>query len=285
MPGTTDTGNHCDDCLTSITLPFTYQLYDQNFTTASVDSNGTLQFVAGVSTFTNSCLPDTGATYTIFPFWDDLYTINSGFGIFTSVSGTAPNRIFNIEWRDQYYPGTGNANFEVRLYEGQKRFDIIYGASTDSGASATVGVQRDNAGVNFTQYECSTGGLTNGLMLTFTQPSCATDTPNPTSTPTSTNTRTAVPSTSTSTAVPSTSTSTAVPHQHTHFGVSFPDPWRQYSYTRAVQHAWRAYSYPHSLHPHLYGRTRWLNILSLHSLPGLQGDYQRLSRWHIQAWQ
>ncbi len=260
------------DCLTSITLPFTYQLYDQNFTSASVDSNGTLQFVAGVSTFTNSCLPDTVATYTIFPFWDDLYTINSGFGIFTSVSGTAPNRIFNIEWRDQYYPGTGNANFEVRLYEGQKRFDIIYGASTDSGASATVGVQRDNAGVNFTQYECSSGGLTNGLMLTFTQPSCATDTPNR--------------STSTHYACASHQhTHSSASYQHTYFGVSFPDPWRQYGYTRAVQHAWRAYSYPHSLHPHLYGRAGWLNILPLHSLPGLQGDHQRLSRWHIQAWQ
>ena len=45
--------------------------------------------------------------------------MNSGFGIFTSVSGTAPNRIFNIEWRAQYFPGSGSANFELRLYEGQ----------------------------------------------------------------------------------------------------------------------------------------------------------------------
>ena len=74
-----------------------------------------------------SCLPWATHDYSIYPYWDDLYLVNSGFGIFTSTSGTAPNRIFNIEWRSQYFPGSGSANFEVRLYEGQGRFDVIYG--------------------------------------------------------------------------------------------------------------------------------------------------------------
>ena len=38
VAGTTDTGNHCDDCNTQISLPFPFQLYDQTFTTAFVDS-------------------------------------------------------------------------------------------------------------------------------------------------------------------------------------------------------------------------------------------------------
>ena len=46
VPGVTDTGNHCDDCLTSISLPFPVMLYDQSFTTANVGSNGSLQFGA-----------------------------------------------------------------------------------------------------------------------------------------------------------------------------------------------------------------------------------------------
>ena len=57
------------------------------------------------ATFTNLCLPWPTHNYSIFPHWDDLYLVNSGFGIFTSISGTAPNRIFNIEWRAQYFPG------------------------------------------------------------------------------------------------------------------------------------------------------------------------------------
>ena len=152
VPGTTDTGNHVDDGTTSVTLPFSYTLYDQTFTTANVDSNGTFQFMSPVSIFTNTCLPDTGRTYLIFPYWDDQRTdANSGCsafpggtcGIFTSVSGTAPNRIFNIEWRTVYFAdATTTANYEVRLYEGQSRYDVIYGAVASGNSSATAGVQK-----------------------------------------------------------------------------------------------------------------------------------------------
>ena len=83
--------------------------------------------------------------------------VNSGFGIFTSISGTAPNRIFNIEWRAQYFPGSGSASFELRLYEGQSRFDVIYGTVDNGNTSATAGVQKDVA-PNFTQYFCNGAG-------------------------------------------------------------------------------------------------------------------------------
>ncbi len=175
VPGTVDIGNHCDDCTTSVALPFSYKLYDQTFTTANVDSNGTLQFVSNTSIFGNSCLSSTNYNYAIFPHWDDLYTMDtaSGEGIFTSISGVAPNRIFNIEWR-AVFCCTGGApvvNFEVRLYEGQARFDIIYGNVQNLGVSATVGVQR-GTGPQSTQYSCNTSFSSPGLMLTFSQTPC-----------------------------------------------------------------------------------------------------------------
>src|SRR6267378_3294352 len=105
VPGTTDIGNHGDDTVTTIALPFSYSLYDQTFTSINLSSNGNAQFTTTDTTFTNQCLPWTTHNYSIFPYWDDLYLVNSGFGIFTSISGTAPNRIFNIEWRAQYFPG------------------------------------------------------------------------------------------------------------------------------------------------------------------------------------
>ncbi len=157
VPGTVDTGNHVDDGTTPITLPFPYTLYDQTFTTANVDSNGTLQFGSASSTFTNTCLPFTAHPYIILPYWDDLYNVNAGFGIFTSISGTAPNRIFNIEHRSQYFPGSGTANFEIRLYEGQTRFDVIYGTLTNGNTSATAGVQKSDT--IFDQYFCNGSGM------------------------------------------------------------------------------------------------------------------------------
>ena len=118
--------------------------------------------------------------YSIYPYWDDLYLVNSPSGIFTSISGTAPNRIFNIEWRAQYFPGSGSAGFELRLYEGQTRFDVIYGTVSNGNTSATAGVQKDDT--TFTQYFCNgTGGAATGGQ-SYTLQGCGTPTPTPTAT-------------------------------------------------------------------------------------------------------
>src|SRR5436305_707611 len=128
VPGTTDIGLHADDQTTAITLPFPVILYDQVFTSANVSSNGNIQFNSNSSRFTNDCLPDGSFSYTIFHYWDDLYTGGtlSGQGVFTSISGTAPNRIFNIEWRTVHCCGSGapNTYFEIRLYDGLRKFDL-----------------------------------------------------------------------------------------------------------------------------------------------------------------
>ena len=178
MPGTTDIGNHGDDTVTTIALPFSYTLYDQTFTSINLSSNGNAQFTTTDTTFTNQCLPWTTHNYSIYPYWDDLYLVNSGFGIFTSISGTAPNRIFNIEWRAQYFPGSGSAGFELRLYEGQTRFDVIYGTVTGGNTSATAGVQKNDTA--FDQYFCNGAGMpaTGGQSYILTP--CTSPSPTPT---------------------------------------------------------------------------------------------------------
>src|SRR4029077_12742081 len=44
VPGTTDIGSHCDDCITTVTLPFPFTLYDQTFNSVNLSSNGNAQF-------------------------------------------------------------------------------------------------------------------------------------------------------------------------------------------------------------------------------------------------
>ena len=98
VPGTTDIGNHCDDCTTNIALPFPVALYGATYSTARVSSNGTLQFTTNDAAYGNGCLPQAATLgVAICPHWDDLMTDGANEGIFTSVSGAAPNRIFNIE--------------------------------------------------------------------------------------------------------------------------------------------------------------------------------------------
>jgi hypothetical protein len=220
VPGTTDIGNHCDDCTTTITLPFAYSLYGVSFTNANVSSNGTFQFGSNNATYINGCLPDATFNTTIFPFWDDLYTADTaaGEGIFTSVSGSAPNRIFNIEWRVVYCctGGTPINDFEIRLYEGQNRFDLVYGTPMSDRASATIGVQ-NGTGPQNSMFICNVAGPTSGTQLVFQEPPCgsptATFTPCPTCTNTPTSTFTPTPVlTSTPTNTPtSTRTNTTTP--------------------------------------------------------------------------
>src|SRR5437660_179491 len=217
VPGTTDTGNHGDDTVVTIPLPFSYALYDQTFTSINLSSNGNAQFTTTDTTFTNQCLPWTSHNYTIYPYWDDLYLVNSGFGIFTSVSGTAPNRIFNIEWRSQYFPGNGSANFELRLYEGQTRFDVIYGTVTNGNTSATAGVQKNNTA--FDQYFCNGAGMPATGAQSYILTPCGTPTPTPTASPSATPTATAT-ATHTPTATP-TATATAT---HTPTGTPSATP-------------------------------------------------------------
>src|SRR5207237_2039183 len=62
VPGTTDTGNHCDDCVTNIALPFPVTFYDQTFTSANVSSNGNLQFTSTNEAAINDCLPTENMT-------------------------------------------------------------------------------------------------------------------------------------------------------------------------------------------------------------------------------
>ena len=193
VPGVDDIGSHCDDCDTPITLPFSVTLYDQTFTAAEVGSNGHLTFGSDNATFGITCSPFgvAGTTYAQGPYWGDQCTgacasiTCDTCGIFTTTTGTAPNRIFYIEWRTQYYNQAQTLNYEVALYEnGTPPFQYIYNTITPAGVAndseLVVGVKKDDS--NFNQYGCDpTGGqappVSSGQALTA---SCVQASPTPT---------------------------------------------------------------------------------------------------------
>jgi len=187
MPGIIDTGNHCDNCLTQITFPFPVSFYNSTFNQAYVSSNGNLQFAGNAPYLGTSCpLPNNCVNAAIFAYQTDLRTDDPNDGIFTSVTGAAPNRVFNIEWRTTYFDRTGTANFELRFYENQTTFDVVYGANTDSGASEASGVQLSGMGgpCDATTFSCQAPMLTNRLKVTYAVVPCGAASPTPTATPT-----------------------------------------------------------------------------------------------------
>jgi hypothetical protein len=175
------------------------QFYNAIFSQAYVSSNGNLQFTGNGPYLGTSCpLPIYCLNAAIFAYQTDLRTDDPNGGIFTSVRGSAPNRTFNIEWRTTYFDRTGTANFELRFYENQTSFDIIYGANTDSGSSEASGVQLSAMGgpCDATTFSCQAPVLTNGLKVTYVVVPCGAASPTPTLTPPATATPTVTPTAS-----------------------------------------------------------------------------------------
>ncbi|HEY9283521.1 MAG TPA: hypothetical protein VIP46_08710, partial [Pyrinomonadaceae bacterium] len=137
-------GSRCDDCAAPVTLPFAFTHYGQTHpegATAFVSSNGNLQFSSASNDYGQFgvCFPLSQFGSAILAHWTDIQTAGAGEGVFTSVTGVAPNRVFNVEWRASYEFFTpGSLNFEIRLFETPgadgRRFEIVYGTL---GASAT----------------------------------------------------------------------------------------------------------------------------------------------------
>ena len=226
VPGNTDIGNNCDECDTFVSLPFNFQLYGTTYTSVNVSSNGRLDFVnanepGGFATDCPPSLPNplTGLSYdnTIFVVWQDLRTdaapgcanFPGGVcGVFTSVMGSPPNRIFNIEWRAVLYDDDSQPqNFEVRLYENDpnQRFDVVVGTLTASRFLIdprhwVSGVQGDSNLEVYTEDFCICPprlpflNVSRTYTLTHCVAASPTPTPTPTATPTATPTLTPRPS-------------------------------------------------------------------------------------------
>jgi hypothetical protein len=152
--GFTDIGNHCDDCATSITFPFPIEFYGEAYTSGSVSSNGNLQFAGNSNSLSNACLPSPDFGPTIMVFQGDFRTNGDGDAIRTSVTGSAPNRIFVIDWRVHVFVSASTASFTLWFHEGRPGFET-YWNSSDHGSTAVVGAQASSSGP-VTQYSCKT---------------------------------------------------------------------------------------------------------------------------------
>ena len=168
VPGTTFvTGSDCDDCIETIATPFPVNVFGSSYSSINASSNGNLQFTTSNTAFTNCCLPGSAMGVMIAPFWDDLYSVNAGMGIYTITTGSAPNRTFYVEYRSQFFPGSGSANFEVAFDEATGRISLIYGSIT-SDTSATVGLQASGTGPK-REFSCNTAGnVPSGRQVDYT---------------------------------------------------------------------------------------------------------------------
>ncbi|HEV8320964.1 MAG TPA: hypothetical protein VG389_05075 [Myxococcota bacterium] len=166
----------CDDCYGSVPIGFSFDFYGTAYTSMNVGSNGKL--VTTDATYTNSCLPYPSSGAMIDVWWDDLYTSGGtgGEGAWYALTGTAPNRIFEVQWLTPPCCSIGGDMIDVRvlLHETTNQIDVCYVDTTfgtsfsDNGASATLGIQ--NGAGSVVQYSCNSPVVTPGLLLHYVHP-------------------------------------------------------------------------------------------------------------------
>ncbi|MFZ6029041.1 MAG: proprotein convertase P-domain-containing protein [Chloroflexota bacterium] len=174
IAGTTNQSITGDDTTKNVSLPFSFTFAGTAYTSVNISSNGNIHFGTASNAYSNVAIPNTGnPNALIAAYWDDL-SPNLGGAIYTAVSGTAPNRVFVVEWRDvrRYSGSTNGVTFEIQLVEGSNQVwiliqDGVFGSTTyDNGASATCGIE-DAAGNAGNPYSYNTAVLTANKVIHF----------------------------------------------------------------------------------------------------------------------
>jgi hypothetical protein len=158
----------------NVSMPFSFIFFGKSYTSINISSNGNAHFGTASTAYNNLAIPNTKLPNAmIAPFWDDLDP-SAGGDIYTRVSGTAPNRIFVIEWRNVPHNRGRHigASFEIQLVEGTNHIWFIYqntifgSTSFNNGGSATSGVENTNGSAG-NQYSFNSPALTNNKILHF----------------------------------------------------------------------------------------------------------------------
>jgi hypothetical protein len=146
--GTTNVSVHTassDDAISNaINLGFTFKFAGVDYSQIKVSSNGWLTFNTAITVAEplNAWIEMNNQRPTLFPLWDNLQ--NRVIPRYR-VDGTAPNRIFKLEWSQSEWNFNSNGNtisFQVWLYETSNVIEYIYnqGGTAVNAGSASIGI-------------------------------------------------------------------------------------------------------------------------------------------------
>lgn len=162
-----------DEGIATLTIPFDFEFFEQTYTELDATANGLLLFgqttktcTGGVVTACNSprTFPYSALPNNLLAFWWDDMDITGGQGEY-AVSGTAPNRVMAIRYRNW---GKRRFNLEpaarrtvqVELHESNGLIRIYYGDIDRSGSNvdnATVGAENADGTQGVVALDCSVG--------------------------------------------------------------------------------------------------------------------------------
>ncbi len=138
-----------DGYYTGIQLGFSFNYMGNTYTSIACNANG-FALLGGNNVSGNSWVPDLSGTYgtsgrpVLAPFWTDMELIEGTGGSFLgyATTGSAPNRVFTLEWNKTewtYTSGILSMSFQIKLYENSGAVEYIYQQEDSESATQTIG--------------------------------------------------------------------------------------------------------------------------------------------------
>lgn len=175
-----------DNNYNAVNIGFTFNYDGVAYTQVGINANGFVRM--GGTAFIGSCgyapisnTDTTNCKNLVSALGMDLQG-NTGGELRSETIGTAPNRVFVVQWKDfRYYNASGESyNFQIRLYETTDVVEIVYGAFTKNSTSrspqvglkgATASDYNNRTGTN---WAASTAGSSNTATMTLSTSSLPT---------------------------------------------------------------------------------------------------------------
>ena len=128
----------------TVTLPFSFTYNGVAYENITVATNGYVLMGNNFVEITGNFL-DGRTSNVLAPFASNLY-INETGAIKAELTGTAPNRVFSIQWENFRHGGNReepyqNLNFQLKLNETTNNIEYVYGSFGDIDSKFSAGVQ------------------------------------------------------------------------------------------------------------------------------------------------
>lgn len=145
--------NHSDDSFLEVSLPFTFNFYGTDYTSAYINNNGNLSFGAPYAVFTSTGFPIANFPM-VAPFWADVDTRNPDSGIvhykFTDGNGDSTNDTMVVTWDN------------VGYFEGHNDKTNTFQVSISTGFNSTMGMG-NNICFSYDDMMWTTGDQSSGV--------------------------------------------------------------------------------------------------------------------------
>lgn len=174
------TGSIDDTNYNAVSIGFTFSYNGADYTQLGINANGFVRF--GGTAFLSSCsfTPISSSDTTnckdlVSALGMDLQGNPTTGELRSETIGTAPNRVFVVQWKDFRYYGASSEsfNFQIRLYETTNKIEVVYGSFTKNaiGRTPQVGIKgasnADYSNRTGSDWAASTAGGTNTATMTL----------------------------------------------------------------------------------------------------------------------